>query len=95
MRKLWEVTVQNKNVGWGEYLVVAENANEAADVARNRCKEETDYPDWEVVQVIRKKQKVALCHFSFLSGFSAKYTIYKKIFRNFCSTLLLDKFYKL
>lgn len=55
MRKLWEVTVWNKILGWDEYLVVAENANEAAVVALNRCKEETDCPDWEVVQVIRKK----------------------------------------
>lgn len=55
MRKLWEVTVWNKILGWDEYLVVAENANEAAVVTLNRCKEETDYPDWEVVQVIRKK----------------------------------------
>lgn len=55
MRKLWEVTVWNKILGWDEYLVVAENANEAAVVALNRCKEETDYLYWEVVQVIRKK----------------------------------------
>lgn len=55
MRRLWEVTVWNKILGWDEYLVVAENANEAAVVALNRCKEETDYPDWEVVQVIQKK----------------------------------------
>lgn len=55
MKKLWVVSVWNKIVGWDEYLVEAENANEAAVMALNRCKEETDYPDWEVTMVIRKK----------------------------------------
>lgn len=55
MKKLWAVSVWNKIVGWDEYLVEAENANEAAVVALNRCKEETDYSDWEVTMVIRKK----------------------------------------
>ena len=55
MRKLWEVTVWNKIVGWDEYLVVAENANEAAVVALNQRKKETDYPGWVVVKKKKKK----------------------------------------